>query len=143
MTDVFSEEKRSFVMSRIRSQGNKDTEINLIKVFRANGIRGWRRRWPLEGRPDFVFPERRIVVFVDGCFWHGCRAHFRRPKSNVEYWDQKLCRNKMRDRIVGRTLRKKGWHVIRVWEHDLVGRRQRLCIRRIKRRLTQRCDAHQ
>ncbi len=135
MTDVFTREKRSFVMSRIRSRDNKDTEIALIKLFRANGIRGWRRGWPLEGRPDFVFPNRKTVVFVDGCFWHGCRAHSRPPKSNVQYWAQKLDRNKMRDRTVRRTLRKKGWRVIRLWEHDLVGRRQRYCIRRIKRHL--------
>src|SRR2546426_1147300 len=116
MADVFSIKKRSQVMSRIRSSGNKDTERALVRLFRKEGISGWRRRWPLAGKPDFVFLEARLAIFVDGCFWHGCLKHSRPPKSNQAYWRAKMIRNKARDRSVSRTLRMKGWRVMRIWE---------------------------
>ena len=65
--DVFSKKKRSDVMSRIRGKGNKDTEVALAKLLRANGIKGWRRHYHLEGKPDFAFPKNKLAVFVDGC----------------------------------------------------------------------------
>jgi DNA mismatch endonuclease (patch repair protein) len=119
MPDVFTPEKRSEVMSRIRSHGNKDTELALAALMRAAGITGWRRRQKLPGRPDFVFRRERVCVFVDGCFWHGCPAHYRRPKSNRAFWDAKIARNRARDRKVSRELRAAGWSVLRVWEHSL------------------------
>jgi DNA mismatch endonuclease, patch repair protein len=74
MGDVFTKQKRSAVMSRIRGAGNRDTELRLITLFRANGITGWRRRHLLVGKPDFVFRREKMVVFVDGCFWHDARS---------------------------------------------------------------------
>jgi len=71
------------------------------------------------GKPDFVFPKSRVAVFVDGCFWHGCRKHCRMPSSNREYWEEKIGGNIRRDSIVTRKLRAAGWSVIRFWEHDL------------------------
>ena len=106
-------------MSRIRSRGNKDTEIELARILRANRIRGWRRNARLLGKPDFTFRAQRLVVFIDGCFWHDCPKHGTRPKSNSHYWDAKLLRNKLRDRTVARTLRVQGWRVLRIWEHEL------------------------
>ena len=120
MADVFTKAKRSEVMSRIRSSGNKETELALVKLFRKYGVTGWRRNQPLFGKPDFAFRRQRIVVFVDGCFWHGCPRHFNMPVNNQAFWEKKLTVNKERDRLVTRTLRKQGWCVIRVWEHDLV-----------------------
>jgi DNA mismatch endonuclease (patch repair protein) len=119
MPDVFTPEKRSEVMSRIRSHGNKDTELALVALMRAAGITGWRRRQKLPGRPDFVFRRERVCVFVDGCFWHGCPAHYRRPKSKRAFWDAKIARNRARDRKVSRELRAAAWTVLRVWEHSL------------------------
>jgi len=75
MPDVFTKRKRSEVMARIRGRGNKDTEIALAKLLRANGISGWRRNQALIGKPDFIFRRERVAVFVDGCFWHGCPIH--------------------------------------------------------------------
>jgi DNA mismatch endonuclease, patch repair protein len=106
-------------MAAIRSIGNKDTELRLAAIFRATGITGWRRRQPLLGRPDFVFRRARLVVFVDGCFWHGCPKHGRQPTSNRGYWIPKLRRNQERDLAVKRALSKRGWTVIRLWEHEL------------------------
>lgn len=119
--DVFSKAKRSEVMSRIRARGNRDTELRMIALFRAAGIRGWRRGHAAFGKPDFVFPRDRLVVFVDGCFWHGCPKpkHAPMPKNRAEWWAAKLTRNKDRDLLVTRTLRKQGWKVVRVWECDL------------------------
>lgn len=120
MADVFTKAKRSDVMSRIRGGGNKGTEIALAKLFRKHGITGWRRNQALFGKPDFTFRSQRIIVFVDGCFWHGCAKHCNMPVNNREFWEKKLTANRGRDRRVKRTLRKQGWRVIRVWEHDLI-----------------------
>ncbi|WP_031597636.1 very short patch repair endonuclease [Ferrovum myxofaciens] len=119
MTDVFTKAKRSEVMSRIRGSGNKGTELALAKLFRKHGVTGWRRNQPLFGKPDFTFRRQRIIVFVDGCFWHGCPKHCSMPANNRGFWENKLTANKERDRLVTQTLRKQGWRVIRVWEHDL------------------------
>jgi DNA mismatch endonuclease Vsr len=69
MPDIFTKQKRSRVMSQIRSWGNKETELKLISILRAYGITGWRRHQPLPGRPDFMFRRERLVIFVDGCCW--------------------------------------------------------------------------
>jgi DNA mismatch endonuclease, patch repair protein len=90
MPDVFTISKRSEVMSLIRSRGNKETELRLALLFRASGIRGWRRNWRLFGNPDFVFPAARVAVFVYGCFWHGCPQHANMPANNREFWLKKL-----------------------------------------------------
>ncbi|MGC3959860.1 MAG: very short patch repair endonuclease [Verrucomicrobiota bacterium] len=143
MADVFSKRKRSAVMSRIRGRGNKDTELALAKLLRAHGISGWRRQVEIRGRaalprgpnfeaaqqrrptssfrvrPDFVFRQVRLALFVDGCFWHGCPQHGTKPKNNAAFWRKKLNANKRRDVLVTRTLRKSGWRVVRIWEHAL------------------------
>ncbi len=109
-------------MSRIRGRGNEETELALARIFRQRGITGWRRHQPLFGKPDFTFRRQRIVVFVDGCFWHACQKHSNMPANNRGFWEKKLSANKLRDRLVTRTLRKQGWFVIRLWEHDLAAR---------------------
>lgn len=135
MPDVFTKAKRSEVMSRIRGRGNKETEIALTKLLRAHRITGWRRHQSLFGKPDFTFRKERVVIFVDGCFWHGCRTHANMPVNNRMFWEKKLGTNKRRDRLVTITLRERGWVVLRIWEHDL-SRNPAKCIRRIKSLLT-------
>jgi len=119
MTDVFTKEKRSEVMARIRCKGNKDTELLVIQILRSNHITGWRRNQPLLGKPDFVFRKQKIALFVDGCFWHCCPKHSTMPKNNKEFWKKKLLGNKERDKFVTKGLRKQGWKVLRIWEHEL------------------------
>lgn len=131
MRDVFSSAKRSEVMSLIRGKGNKDTELRLIQIFRATGITGWRRGSKLSGRPDFVFPQLKIAVFVDGCFWHGCPKHATWPKTRASFWLAKITGNKARDRRVNRELRKRGWTVVRVWEHELSRKDEPKLVRRV------------
>jgi DNA mismatch endonuclease (patch repair protein) len=136
-------------MSCIRGRGNKETEVTLMRLMRAQHITGWRRQvllkfqiagrkaqatgrksqvsglksqvsaFRFQVRPDFVFARQRVAVFVDGCFWHGCRWHGTRPQGNAAFWARKLAGNRARDRRVNRVLRAHGWHVLRIWEHAL------------------------
>jgi DNA mismatch endonuclease (patch repair protein) len=119
MADVFSPQKRPSVMAAIRSRGNKDTELRLVNIMKTAGLTGWRRHLPLPGKPDFAFPAVRLAIFVDGCFWHGCPKHGRKPASNEVYWNAKLARNRQRDRAVSKALLAKGWKTLRIWEHEL------------------------
>jgi DNA mismatch endonuclease (patch repair protein) len=144
MPDVFSKAKRSEVMSLIRSHGNKDTEQRLTALFRAHRITGWRRQvvvsFPAVSgrgkvRPDFVFRPEKLAVFVDGCFWHGCPQHFRRPQSRQKFWDAKIARNQARDAAVTKALRRKGWRVLRLWEHELTVKAEKRLVTRFRRLL--------
>lgn len=91
----------------------------MIKILRAYHISGWRRNQPVLGKPDFIFPKRKVALFVDGCFWHCCPLHLTMPKNNAEFWHKKLDKNKARDEFVTRELQNLGWKVIRIWEHEL------------------------
>lgn len=135
MADIWTKSKRSEVMSLIRSQGNKATERRLVELFRAHRIIGWRRKQKLPGRPDFVFRQQHVCVFVDGCFWHGCPRCYRRPSSNRKYWDEKVKRNRVRDRKVRRHLRQNGWRVLSIWECDLSRRCSNRVAKGLKRAL--------
>ena len=106
-------------MSKIRSRNNRDTELALVGVFHENKIKGWRRQQSMFGKPDFVFPTSRMAVFVDGCFWHSCPKCRLIPRQNAPFWKKKLSANRLRDKIVNRTLGRRGWKVIRIWECDL------------------------
>ncbi len=102
-------------MSRIRGK-HTTPELRLRKALWAKGLR-YRLHWKIEGRPDICFPGKRIAIFVDGCFWHGCPVHSTNPKNNAEFWETKLSKNIERDRQVTASLTTKGWQVLRFWEH--------------------------
>lgn len=119
MPDVFTKAKRSEVMSRIRGRGNKETEIVLARLLRMNGISGWRRHPAIFGKPDFAFRKEKLAIFVDGCFWHGCPKHSNMPVNNRLFWEKKFAANKVRDHLVSRTLKRQGWRILRIWEHEL------------------------
>lgn len=119
MTDVFSKKKRSEIMSRVRARGNRTTELTFLRLLRNAGIRGWRRHATLIGRPDFVFHTPKLAIFLDGCFWHGCSKCRSIPVQNREFWEKKFLYNRQRARTVNAALSKKGWRVLRFWEHDL------------------------
>lgn len=114
--DKFSKEVRSDIMRAVRSHGNISTELKLIDFFREKKIKGWHRNYRLFGKPDFVFPAKRVAVFVDGCFWHGHNCRKVKPKSNIQYWKKKIKRNKIRDKDVSKVLREKNWQVYRIYE---------------------------
>jgi DNA mismatch endonuclease (patch repair protein) len=106
-------------MSLVKGKGNKSTEGKVLSLFRAKRICGWRRHLPLPGRPDFSFEKERVAIFLDGCFWHGCKRCYRSPKSNTSFWSKKLRENVTRDQRLRRQLRSRGWKVVRIWEHSL------------------------
>jgi len=133
MADVFTTRKRSDIMARVRSKGNLNTELALIRAMRTAGIAGWRRNAPIFGKPDFVFTKERVAVFVDGCFWHSCPIHGTRPKTNGEFWTKKLLANRRRDRNVTRILRAHGWRVLRIWQHELRPTNVRRSLNRLRR----------
>jgi DNA mismatch endonuclease (patch repair protein) len=137
MVDVFSKAKRSEVMAGIRGKENKSTEKAMIAAMKKAGITGWRRhvqfklRRPVSERvntkssrsrlvrPDFTFRSEKLVVFIDGCFWHMCPDHHFAPKQNSEFWARKLSGNAERDDATNELFRNKGWSVLRIWEHEL------------------------
>ena len=106
-------------MAQVKSSGGRSTEERFHAVLREYHITGWRRNYPLFGKPDFVFPKEKVAVFVDGCFWHGHPKRCRMPETNREYWEKKIQRNVERDKTVTRTLQEKGWKVLRIWEHTV------------------------
>jgi DNA mismatch endonuclease (patch repair protein) len=152
MPDVFDTSKRSEVMSAIKGKGNKTTELAFIAAMRRAGITGWRRHlcFHLElvygsadggsaiskvatVRPDFTFRAKRLVVFVDGCFWHRCPMHSTLPQNNFEFWSRKLTANVRRDRATDTAMRRLGWRVMRVWEHEFAF--EQALMKRLRRRL--------
>lgn len=118
MTDVFTREKRSWLMSRIR--GVDTGPEKLVRSFLHR--RGFRFRLHdprLPGKPDIVLPRYQTIVLVHGCFWHGhrsCRKGRQRPESNFQFWERKITANMDRDKTAKKLLREMGWTVITLWE---------------------------
>lgn len=100
VVDVFDEKNRSEIMSKVHSKGNKSTELKLKQVFKENGIIGWKRNYPVKGHPDFVFLNKKVAIFVDGCFWHGHDCRNTRPSDNADYWTKKRERNMKHDKEI-------------------------------------------
>lgn len=120
MKDPLTAQERSERMSRVRGTGNQSTEGRIEAALVENRIGGWTKH-PTEipGRPDFYFPEYRLALFADGCFWHACPKCGRLPKSRVDFWGPKLDANRRRDNRTRRAMQRQGYHVIRVWEHEI------------------------
>ena len=118
MSDSLTAQKRSWNMSRIKGKDTK-IEISVRKYLFAKGF--WFRkndkRYP--GKPDVVLPKYKTVIFVNGCFWHGHQGCFILPKSNVDFWENKIERNINRDRENAISLERMGWRVIVVWECEI------------------------
>src|ERR1700675_3061556 len=111
--DHVSKKIRSKIMAAVRSRANATTELPLGRLLCDAGLRGYRKHWPVVGKPDFAWPCRKVAVFVDGCFWHGCRCKYL-PRTNTGFWRNKIETNKRRDRRVYQALRRAGWAVVRV-----------------------------
>jgi DNA mismatch endonuclease, patch repair protein len=120
MADSISKEQRSALMAKVRSTGNRSTEGRVEVALKKARIRGWKKHpKDIAGCPDFYFPKARLVIFVDGCFWHACPKCGRLPSSNAKYWIPKLDANRRRDNRTRRQLQAQGFHVIRIWEHEV------------------------
>ncbi|GFK95434.1 Very short patch repair protein [Fundidesulfovibrio magnetotacticus] len=116
-TDVLTEEQRHRCMSAIKGKNTKPEQKLRKRLWRL-GHR-YRIGHGLPGKPDIVFPSRRVVIFVDGCFWHRCPVHFQQPKANHDFWEAKISRNVARDALVNEQLSSTGWSVVRIWEHEV------------------------
>ena len=120
MPDTLTISERSHCMSRIRGKNTKP-EILVRKGLHARGFRFRLHNKKLPGSPDIVLPKYGVAIMVNGCFWHGhkgCR-YATKPKSNVEFWETKIARNRHRDEVTNAHLEALGWHVVTVWECEL------------------------
>ena len=111
------------VRRRMQNQRRRDTslELGLRRRLHALGYRyrvDYRPTKALRCRGDVVFTRKKVVVFVDGCFWHGCPTHATAPKNNAAWWQEKLTANVARDHRNTAALRDLGWTVVRIWEHE-------------------------
>lgn len=118
MTDIFSKKKRSEIMSKVRSKDTK-LEIEFGKKLKKAGFSFRKNSARYFGKPDFVLLKHKTVIFLDSCFWHGCKKHCRIPTTRKKYWVEKIARNKERDKEVSRHYKKLNWKIIRIWEHDI------------------------
>ena len=127
MPDIFTPEKRSWVMSRIRG---KNTKIDLKMNEMLDSTRYKYEMYPkMFGNPDFILPRKKIAIFCDGDFWHGYRYH-KKKRLAKKFWRDKIERNMRRDAKVSRKLRRDGWSVLRFWEHDIEKNPEK-CMRKI------------
>jgi DNA mismatch endonuclease, patch repair protein len=123
--------RRSANMRAIKSRENRSTEWRLRSMLMRTAVKGWRLHSnEVVGNPDFLFLVHRVVVFIDGCFWHGCPKCGHIPKTNKKYWTAKIDRNKKRDKMYSKELRRQGFKVVRIWECALREKPQR-CLQRI------------
>ena len=123
MSDTLSQTQRSYNMSLIRGKNTKP-EILVGKGLHARGFRFLLHNKKLPGSPDIVLPKYSVAIMVNGCFWHGhkgCR-YATKPKTNVEFWETKIAKNRHRDEVTNAHLEALGWHVITVWECELRGK---------------------
>ncbi len=118
MADKVSKQKRSEIMSAIKSKDSA-METNLRKELSSLGLRYRKNVKHLEGKPDIAFIGKKVVIFLDSCFWHGCRWHCRIPQANRSYWQKKIERNKKRDKEINKIYKEKDWEVLRFWEHQI------------------------
>jgi DNA mismatch endonuclease (patch repair protein) len=120
MTDVYSAEKRSAVMRRVKGR-DTTPELTVRRLLTALGVRYRLHRKDLPGKPDIVMAGRRLAIFVHGCFWHGhdCARGARVPKANRDYWLGKVGRNRQRDGVSRAALEAAGWRVETIWECEM------------------------
>jgi DNA mismatch endonuclease (patch repair protein) len=117
MTDLFDPVQRSAVMRAVKSRDTAP-ELAVRRAAHALGLRFRLQRTDLPGKPDLVFPARRLALFVHGCFWHGhdCLRGARMPKTNRAYWESKIGRNVARDAAASAALKQLGWTPRTIWE---------------------------
>jgi len=118
MPDKFSKAVRRKTMQAVKSRDTK-LENAVMRTLYNRGIRYRRNVRDLPGKPDIAIKKSKIVVFIDSCFWHGCETHFRLPQTNREYWRLKIESNKTRDMKTTEYYLANGWHLQRIWEHEL------------------------
>lgn len=118
LADIFTKKKRSEIMSKIRSR-NTVPEKLMVKLLKRNILGNFRRGDKIFGRPDFILPQKKIALFVDGKFWHGYKYEQTKDRL-MPYWRKKISDNIKRDKRVNNTLKREGWKVIRLWDFQVI-----------------------
>lgn len=118
MADIFSKKKRSEIMSHVRGK-ETGIEIALRKALWKAGYRYRKNASGYFGKPDILLRKYKTVIFIDSCFWHGCKKHGSLPKTRAKFWKEKIERNKERDKEVNRYYKRDDWKILRIWEHEI------------------------
>ncbi|MFA5232089.1 MAG: very short patch repair endonuclease [Candidatus Paceibacterota bacterium] len=126
--DKFDKETRSLIMSKVKSKDSK-IELALRKLLTEKGLKFKKNSSKHFGKPDIVFASKKVAIFLDSCFWHGCGRHCRIPATNKKFWQEKISRNKKRDATVNKEYKKMGWVTMRVWEHELMKDGQKVVLK--------------
>jgi len=121
MADKFSKETRSRIMSSIRSKNTKP-EITIRRLLWSRGIHYRIHDKSIFGNPDISSKKNKVAVFIDGCFWHGCKSCYQKPKTNTVFWNKKMTANRKRRSDVISRLKNDGWNILEIWEHDVKSR---------------------
>lgn len=131
MPDNLSPENRRKAMRAVKSKGTSPERI-LWAMLAGMRVRGWRKNAvDVPGKPDVVLDEKKIAIFVDGCFWHGCPVCKKPlPEHDREYWEKKISRNAERDKMNTKALLEEEWTVVRIWEHEIVPAARRATVRK-------------
>lgn len=136
--DVFTKQKRSEIMKSVKSQGNKSTELKFLDLLKQIDSPAWEPHpKDILGKPDYVIRRLKIAFFIDGAFWHGHESRCRIPKTNKEYWINKINKNRARDKKVTAKLRRHGWSVLRIWDFELKENPDEV-LRRVKSKINKR-----
>ncbi len=130
MVDNLKPEDRRKTMRAVKEKRTK-LEKRLFSVLAGMRLKGWKQNASnITGKPDVVFVDQKVVIFADGCFWHGCPVCLRKlPQTNREYWERKIARNVALAKSYNKQLRRDGWTVIRIWEHEITSKDDRQEIR--------------
>jgi DNA mismatch endonuclease (patch repair protein) len=118
MSDIFSKKKRSEIMSKVRNKGSK-IEVEFQKRLWSLGFYYRKNSTKYFGKPDLVLKKHKTVIFIDSCFWHGCKKHGTIPQTREKFWSEKIERNRQRDKEVSSYYKKMGWKMLRIWEHSI------------------------
>ena len=118
MADNLTPEQRHKNMTHIKSTNTK-IEKDITNALWNLGYRFRKNVKGLPGKPDIAIKKHKVVIFLDSCFWHKCPEHFKKPKSNLEYWEPNIKRNVERDAEINRYYQNKNWHILRIWEHEV------------------------
>ena len=116
--DTVSKTRRSEIMRKVKSKETRLEKLLRNSLWR-DGIRYKKNNSSYFGKPDLIVGRRKLILFIDSCFWHGCKEHLRMPHSNKDYWENKIKRNKKRDVVVNNHYKNTDWKVLRIWEHEL------------------------
>lgn len=144
MVDNLKPEDRRKTMQAVKGKGTK-LEKRLFSMLTGMSLKGWKKNASnVTGKPDVIFVDQKVVIFVDGCFWHGCPVCQRKlPQTNREYWERKIARNVELAKSHNQQLRDDGWTVIRIWEHEIISKVARQVIRARIRQVVKPGDAKQ